>query len=513
MSNVLVIDVGTQSIRGIIFDDKGSLLVKQQIKYPPYKSQEKGYVEQSADVYFDTLCTITKNLRQLEPELMDSVLAMSIDTFRDTAVILDKNNKPLRDCIIWSDQRQADTSAKLPWLNRTLFKLVGMDRAIKAIRKKVKTNWIQQNEPELWAKAEKVVHISAYLNYRLTGNLTDSYASTIGHLPFDFKTKKWHTKKALLYPVYGLPLEKMIPICDPGDVMGVISEEMAALTGLKAGLKVIASGSDKGCETLGAGCVDKNIASVSFGTSASVQFSSPRYFEPEPFMPAYPAVLKNYFNPEVQIFRGYWTVSWFVENFAQDLVAEAKEKGKSVEELLNEQMMNIPAGCDGLILQPFWQAGLTTPEARGSILGFSDFHTRAHVYRAIVEGIDFALREGLERMARRGKHNIEFVVVSGGGAQSDVICQIAADILNKPIRRVQTFETSGLGAAIATFMACGVFKDEREAVEKMVHYTDLFTPNADNAKIYDDVYKNVYLKMYKKLQKLYLYIDKKQDKK
>ena len=512
MSNVLVVDVGTQSTRGIIFDDKGNLLAKKQIKYPPYKSAEKGYVEQSAEVYFDTLCNVTRQLRNDFPELMDSVLAMSVDTFRDTAVLLDKHNKPLRDCILWSDQRQADTSAKLPLLHRFLFRLVGMSRSIVAIRKKIKTNWVQQQEPDLWGRVNKVVHISAYLNYRLTGNLTDSYASTIGHLPFDYKKKKWHTKRGLLYPVYGLPLELMIPICNPGDVMGEISPEVAALTGLKAGLKVIASGSDKGCETLGVGCVDKNVASISFGTSASVQFSAPRYFEPEPFMPAYPSVLKNYFNPEVQIFRGYWTISWFVENFAQDLVAQAQQQGKHVEELLNEQMATIPAGCDGLVLQPFWQAGLTTPEARGAIVGFSDFHTRAHLYRAIVEGIDFALREGLERMARRGHHKIDFVAVSGGGAQSDLICQIAADVLNKPVRRVQTYETSGLGAAMVTFMACGVFKDEREAVGKMVHYTDAFTPNKEAAKVYDDVYKNVYLKMYKGLQRMYLHIDKNQNK-
>lgn len=510
MSNVLVVDVGTQSLRGIIFDDNGNLLIKKQLKYPPYKSAKKGYIEQSADAYFDTLCEVTRQLRKEVPELMDSVVAMSVDTFRDTAVLLDENNKPVRDCILWSDQREADTKAKLPALQRFLFKLVGMNRTIRAIRKKIKTNWIQQNEPELWQKTRKVVHISAYLNYRLTGNLIDSYASTIGHLPFDFKTKKWHTKRGLLYPVYGLPIEMMIPICNPGDVMGEISAEMAELTGLKAGLQIVASGSDKGCETLGVGCVDKNVASVSFGTSASVQFSSPRYFEPEPFMPAYPAVLKNYFNPEVQIFRGYWTVSWFVENFAQDLVAEAAKLGKSVEELLNEEMSNIPAGCDGLILQPFWQAGLTTPEARGAIVGFTDFHTRAHVYRSIIEGVDFALREGLERMERRGHHNIEFVAVSGGGAQSDLVCQIAADIFNKPVRRVQTYETSGLGAAMVTFISRGVFKDEREAVNRMVHYTDVFTPNTEAAKVYDDIYKNMYLKMYKSLQKMYFYIDKTQ---
>ena len=511
MSNVLVVDVGTQSARGIIFDDKGNLLAKRQLKYPPYKSAEKGFVEQSADAYFDTVCQITRQLRQDFPELTDSVIAMSVDTFRDTAVLLDENNKPLRDCILWSDQRQADTSAKLPLLNRFLFRLVGMNRAIKAIRKKLKTNWVQQQEPELWGRVHKVVHISAYINYRLTGNLVDSYASTIGHLPFDYKKKRWHTKRGLLYPVYGLPLEKMIPICNPGDTMGQISPEIAALTGLKAGLKVIASGSDKGCETLGVGCVDKNVASISFGTSATVQFSSPRYFEPEPFMPAYPSVLTNYFNPEVQIFRGYWTISWFVENFAQDLVAEANKQGRHVEELLNEQIATVPAGCDGLVLQPFWQAGLTTPEARGSIVGFSDFHTRAHVYRAIIEGIDFALREGLERMARRGHHKIDFVAVSGGGSQSDLICQIAADVLNMPVRRVQTYETSGLGAAMVTFIACGVFATEREAVDNMVRYTDTFTPNPANAKVYDDVYKNVYLKMYKGLQKLYLHIDKKQN--
>ena len=512
MSNVLVVDAGTQSMRAIIFDDKGILLAKKQQKYPPFKSLKNGYVEQSADVYFDTLCQILNELRRDHSELMDSVIAMSIDTFRDTAVLLDEHNKPLRDCILWSDQRQADTSAKLPLLNRCLFRLVGMHRAIKAIRKKVKTNWVQQNEPELWSKVHKVVHISAYLNYRLTGNLIDSYASTIGHLPFDYKKKKWHTKHGLLYPVYGLPIEMMIPICNPGDEMGVISPEIAALTGLKVGLRVIASGSDKGCETLGVGCVDKNVASISFGTSASVQFSSPRYFEPEPFMPSYPSVLKNYFNPEVQIFRGYWTVSWFVENFAQDLVAEAQAQGKHVEQLLNEQMKLVPAGCDGLVLQPFWQAGLTNPEARGAIVGFSDFHSRAHVYRSIIEGIDFALREGLERMARRGHHKIDFVAVSGGGSQSDYICQIAADVLNKPVRRVQTYETSGLGAAMVTFISCGVFSNEREAVEKMVHYTDTFTPNPDNVKVYDDIYKNIYLKVYKRLQKMYLHMDKWQDK-
>ena len=508
MTNVLVIDVGTQSMRGIVFDEKGNLLVKEQVKYLPYLAKKNGYMEQRADMYWETLCQITKAITEKQPRLMQDVIAMSVDTFRDTAVLLDENNNVLRDCILWSDLRVADTSEKLPAKQRFLFKLVGMDRPIKAIRQKVKTRWVQQNEPELWQKVKKVAHISAYLNWKLTGNLTDSYASTIGHFPFDNKKKRWMKPNDLLCPVFDLPLSMMVPLCSPGDVMGQITAEAAALSGLPEGLKVYASGSDKSCETLGVGCVGRNVASVSFGTSSTVQFSTKKYFEPETFMPAYVSVLKDYYNPEVQIFRGYWMISWFKQNFARHLEKRAEAEGRSVEEIMNEEMESIPAGSDGLVLQPFWQAGLTTPEAKGAIIGFSDFHTRAHVYRAIVEGIDFALREGLERMERRGKQKIDFIAVAGGGSQSDLICQIAADVFNKPVKRVQTYETSALGAAMSTFMATGLYKDEYETVNAMVRYVKTFTPNPKNVKIYDNIYKNIYFKLYKKLQKFYLELDK-----
>lgn len=508
MSNVLVIDVGTQSMRGIIFDDKGNLLIKEQVRYKPYLSKKNGYMEQSAEMYWEVLSEITNAINAKRPDLMSDIIAMSVDTFRDTAVLLDKDRNVVRNCILWSDMRITDTSRKLPSKQRFLFRLVGMSRPINAIRRRVFTNWIQDNEPDVWAKVDKVILISGYLNYKLTGNLVDSYASVIAHLPFNNKGKKWLKKSDLLFPIFNLSLDKMIPLCNPGDVMGTVSEEVSKATGLPKGLKIIASGSDKSCETLGGGCLARNVASVSFGTSSTVQFSTKKYFEPEPFMPSYPSVVREYYNPEVQIFRGYWMISWFKKHFAQHLEKRSEETGKSVEELMNEEMAAIPAGSDGLILQPFWQAGLTHPEAKGAIVGFNDWHTRAHVYKAIIEGIDYALREGLERMEKRGRQKIDFVTVSGGGAQSDLICQIAADIFNKPVKRVQTHETCALGAAIVTFTACGVFNTVDEAVDNMVRFVDTFTPNPENVKVYDDLYRNVYMKLYKKLQKLYLHMDK-----
>ena len=513
MSNVLVIDVGSQSMRGIIFDDKGNLLVKEQVKYLPYLSKQNGYMEQRPEMYWETLCQITQTLARKAPELMNNLLGMTIDTFRDTCVLLDKDLKVARNCILWSDMRRADNSRKLPFKQRFLFKLVGMSRPIQAIRGRVLTNWVQDNEPEVWARVHKVTLISGYLNFQLTGNLTDSYASTIGHLPFFNKKHKWFSKNALLFPIFNLSLDKMIPLCSPGDVMGTISDTVSKASGLPVGLKVYAAGSDKSCETLGAGCLGRNVASVSFGTASTVNFSTQKYFEPEPFMPSYPSVVKGYYNPEVQIFRGYWMITWFKNNFANHLEKRAAETGKSVEELMNEEIEAIPAGSEGLVLQPFWQAGLTTPEARGSIVGFTDWHTRAHVYKAIIEGIDYALREALERMERRGHHKIEYISVSGGGAQSDVICQIAADVFNKPVKRVQTYETAALGAAISTFAACGVYDSVTDAVDNMVRFVDTFTPNPANVKVYDDVFKNSYMKLYKKLQKIYRHMDDNANKK
>jgi sugar (pentulose or hexulose) kinase len=504
---VLIIDVGTQSMRGVIFDDSGNLLVKEQVKYQPYLAKVNGYMEQSMGMYLDVLRQITNKIFTTHAEVAKDVIAMSVDTFRDTAVLLDEQNQPLRDLILWSDQRVASTADRLPASRRFLFNLVGMKRPINAIRSKVKTRWIQQNEPELWEKVKKVVHISAYFNYFLTGKLVDSYASAIGHLPFFNQKKRWLNEKDLLTPVFDLPLDMMCPLVSPGDLIGTIDEKVSAVTGLPVGLEVFASGSDKGCETLGVGCMSPDVASISFGTSSTVQFYTEKYFEPEPFMPSYPAVVKAGYNPEVQIFRGYWMISWFKQNFAEHLSKKADETGRSVEELMNEEIVSVPAGSDGLILQPFWQAGLTTPEARGAIIGFSDFHKRAHVYRAIIEGIDFALREGLERMERRGKMKIKYLTVSGGGSQSDLICQICADIMNLPVRRVQTYETSGLGGAISVFVAKGVYADEKEAVRHMVHYKDEFLPDATKVKIYDDIYKNIYLKLYAKLQKFYRYLE------
>ena len=174
------------------------------------------------------------------------------------------------------------------------------------------------------------------------------------------------------------------------------------------------------------------------------------------------------------------------------------------ESLFDDLLASVPAGCQGLMLQPYWSpSNGDGPETRGAIIGFNEEHTRAHLYRAMIEGLTYALREGKELLEKRSKKLITRLVVSGGGSQSDQVMQITADIFGMTVYRPHTFETSSLGAAIASAVGMGVYPDFSTAVANMTHDGDLFEPKAVNKAIYNDLYHEVYMKMYGQLKPNY----------
>ena len=301
--------------------------------------------------------------------------------------------------------------------------------------------------------------------------------------------------------IFGIP-QRMLPrVVKPGEVIGRLSDNIAKECGLPKGIRLIATGSDKGCETIGLGCLTPDIGALSYGTACTIEVSNPKYHEPEPFLPAYAAAVPGLYNMDVQIYRGYWMLRWFASEFAMELEKEAKEKELPIEAILD-------GWINDLILQPYWGPGLARPLAKGALLGFSSVHTRKHIYRAIVEGIAFALREGLESIEKSQKHKVKSLRISGGGSLSDEICQITADIFGLEIGRVQTIESTSLGAAIATFTAVGEFKDVHEACEHMTNVSHIFKPNMENHKAYNRIYKDVYLKIYPRLNPLNRTINK-----
>ena len=252
--------------------------------------------------------------------------------------------------------------------------------------KKSHVNWVRTMEPEIWAKTDKVVLLSGYMIYKLTGQLVDSDASIVAHLPFDCKNRCWQSSKAITRPVFPVELEKLCPIVESGSIAGHISHQMYEDSGLKEGLPLYATGSDKACELLGLGCIGTGRCAVGLGTTATISFQVDQYLCPERFIPPYPSIIHGYYTPEIEIFRGYWLISWFKKEFAAKEIVQAEKLGIPAEELLNQRLKEIPAGCEGLFFQPYFTPNITMPTARGAVIGFSDLHTRIHIYRAIIEG-------------------------------------------------------------------------------------------------------------------------------
>lgn len=502
----LAFDCGTQSTRAILFDKKGNIVGKHKIEFTPYYSLKPGWAEQRPDIYWEKMCEASLALKAKFPKEYERIVAVSATTIRDTCLCLDKDGKPLRDVILWLDQRTVDCYKQIPAYKLAIFSLVGMKEPVKVQVAHGKCNWIRINEPDIWAKTDKYVMLSAYINLKLTGKIIDSVASQIGHIPFDYKNKKWMAPNDLKAEMFIVSESQRCPLVNPGETLGYITKEAAELTGINEGTPIIASGSDKGCETLGTGCIGDGIASLSFGTTATIQMTCEKYVEPQTFMPAYPAVLPSAYNDEVQIYRGFWMITWFKEQFASKECDQAKELKCSPEKLLDERLKDIPPGSDGLVLQPYWSPTLKSPEAKGAIVGFSDIHTRAHLYRAIIEGIGYGLVGGYKEMEKRLKYKIKKITVSGGGSSSDAVCQITSDMFGLPVYRVQTYETSGLGAAMTAFVGVGEYKSFEEAISNMVHYGDSFQPNMDNHKIYEEIYSRVYCKIYKQLKPMYSHI-------
>lgn len=501
---VLTIDCGTQSIRALIFDKNGTLIGKKKREFEPYFSNYPGWAEQDPEVYWDNLCIVCKELKEECQDIWEYVEGVVVTTLRDTCINLDKDGNVLRPAILWLDQRVADKVKAFSSIENLAFSTIGMKKAINISQKKGKAYWIRQHEPEIWEKTHKYILISAYFHFKLTGEIKDSIANQIAHIPFDYKNKCW-PKSSISYrwTLFGVEKEKLPLLVNPGETIGKITKKAAELTGIREGTILIAGASDKGCETLGNGCLSEESASISFGTTATVQTTSKKYFEPIKFMPAYPSAMEGHYNPEIEIFRGYWMISWFKKEFAMREMQEALLKDISPEALLNERLDEIPPGSHGLILQPYWGPGLKTPDAKGAIIGFGDVHTRAHIYRAIIEGINYALLEGIEKIEKKSGEKIKEIAVCGGGSQSDTICQITSDMLNRKIYKGQTYEISGLGASIIGYVALGVYSSYEEAIKHMFKRTKEFTPNASNAEIYSLLYKKVYVKIYPSLKNLY----------
>ncbi|WP_374604620.1 FGGY-family carbohydrate kinase [Niveibacterium sp.] len=507
---LLSLDCGTQSVRALLFDLQGALVGKAQVHFDDYRAPQPGWLEHDAEGFWAATAQACRQLWASYGHLKPALRGVAVTTQRGTVIPIDAEGKALHPALIWLDQRKAQRVPTVaPWW-RAAFKAAGVADTIRYFQREAEANWFAECEPALWAKTRKFLLLSGWLNFRLTGRHVDSVGAQVGYLPFDFKRLAWARSLDWKWQALALAPDVLPELLPVGATLGQVTRAAAADTGIPEGLPVIAAAADKACEILGAGALTPEVGALSYGTTATVNVTTRRYFEALPWVPPYPAAVPGQYSSEVQIFRGYWMVRWFKEQFGQAEQLAAEQAGIVPESLFDEMVATVPPGSMGLMLQPFWSPGIRHPgpDAKGAVIGFGDVHTKAHLYRAILEGLAYALRDGRERIEKKSGVAMRELRVSGGGSQSDAAMQLTADIFNLPTSRPHTYETSGLGAAIDCAVGLGLHRDFDSAVAAMTRVARTFEPIHVNATLYEALYTRVYRHMYERLAPLYAEIQR-----
>ncbi len=502
---ILAIDNGTQSVRALLFNPRGELLAKSRIPIEPYFSTQPGYAEQDPVVFWQAVCDACQQLWQMPNVHKDAIAGVALTTQRGTIINLDRNGQPLRPALSWLDQRRTENLKPIGGLWGLAFTLSGMTQTVAYLQAEAEANWIRTQQAEVWNNTHKFLLLSGYLTYRLVDRYVDSIGCQVAYLPFDYKRKQWAAKSNWKWQAIPMDESLLPELVSPTQPLGQISRSAAEATGIPLGLPLIAAAGDKACEVIGAGALDPHIGCLSYGSAATINTTHRKYVEVIPLIPPYPSAVPDAYSLEIQIFRGYWMVSWFKTEFGQHEQHIADERGLAPETLFDELVRAVPPGSEGLVLQPYWSPGLKLPgpEARGAIIGFGGGHTRAHLYRTILEGLAYALRDGAERTTQRSGVPITELRVAGGGSQSDQAMQITADVFGLPASRPHLYEASGLGAALDAAVGLKLHPDFNTAIKDMTRLGDTFEPNLEAHAIYEDLYRNVYCKMYGRLKPLY----------
>ena len=339
----------------------------------------------------------------------------------------------------------------------------------------------------------------------MTGEHRDALACQVGQGPFDSRRQLWQHPRHWSWRCYGVQREQLQELVRPADALGEVTSAASMHTGIPEGVPVISGGSDKACEVLGSGCLEVDEACVGLGTTATINVDSARYLEPVRFVPAFPSAQPGRYNLEHMVFRGFWMVTWFREQFAHDEAERAGRAGVAVEDMLEQLASEVPAGCRGLMMQPTWSPGIVIPgaEAKGVMLGFGGVHGKADMYRAILEGLAYAMREGRDRVVARSGRRLRRLAVCGGGSQSDLMMQIMADVFGMPACRARYYEASALGAAILATVGLGWHADVPSAAREMTRDGQAFQPHPERTRLYDQLYDDVYQPLYNRLKPVY----------
>jgi sugar (pentulose or hexulose) kinase len=501
---ILAIDCGTQNVKAAVFDSSGKVLSLSNYALKPNSSPETRFVEHDTEDYWEKTREAIRNaLKRLGAAKAKRLRAVGLTAQRGTVIPVDDKGKPTRPAIHFSDTRKVEGLGKLGGFWGLLFKIIGLYSAISYVREHSWYTWIRRNEPEIYEKTSVFMQVASFLTYRLTGEIAESTGNMVGMFPFDHGKMKFYPQKGI-QEIFGVSPKKLPPLKTPSSIMGSITKSASKKTGIPEGLPVIVGGGDVQSAMVGMGVIEENSAGMVLGSVNALCVPSKKHLkEKQMRFIAWAAGVSGYYVLETGLKAGFTTVSWFRDELAREESEIARKSRKSPEEVLDEKIREIPPGSLGLFVQPYWNPPFHRDDwARGLIMGFTLAHTKEHIYRAMLEGMAFETREGLEAIEEISGAQVAEMPVSGGGSKSDTALDIMANVMGIPIVRMQVDEASALGAAICAAYGSGLVTSLQEGIEKMSHRAERFEPDPTKKEVYDKVYRT-YKEIYSRVTDLY----------
>jgi xylulokinase len=482
---VIGIDSSTTATKAIAWDRRGRAVAEGRAAIP-LSNPRPGWFEQKAE---DWTKALTASLRQLARKIdMTRVAALAISNQRESFAQFDRNDRALRPGTLWLDERA-------PAEARELAAKIGAER-IRAISGKPsdvtpcisRCAWFARHMPGLWKKTAMTAEVHGVLTHFLTGHWHTSTASADPMGLIDMARYDWSDE---LISAVGLTRDQLPKLFRPGDVMGEVTAAAAKATGLKPGTPVIAGGGDGQCAGTGTNIFVTGRAYVNIGTACVSGSAGSRYAHAQAFR-TLTTVAEDGYIYETCLRTGTFLINWTVETLFNAKGSPALFK------TLEAEAAAAPVGANGIVVMPHWSGSMTPfwdSTTRGVIAGLSASHRRGDVYRAVLEGI--ALEQAMmTNLAAAASQPIDHYVAIGGGAKSDLLCQILADASGRAVKRLATVEASSLGAAVAAAKGAGWFKSIPQAAAAMAGKpVRTFRPSAKSQRRYQEllaIYTDLY---------------------
>ena len=467
------IDLGTSSVRVLALGSDGRVLGVQGCVYA-IREPRPGFAEQSPREWWDAVVDSTRRLLGLDALRGARVRAIGLSGQMHGLVLLDRDGTPLRDAIIWPDRRAADLCRE--WTDTigtdTIGSITGLPVATGFLAPSLA--WVKRNERPIYDRATSAVLPKDYVRFRLTGQVATDVTDASGSLLFDVTRREWSTR---LLAAFGLDAGLLPPVVATAAAHGTLTGSAADETGLPAGTPVAAGGADIAMANLALGVGEPGPVAVSISTGGTVVTGVDRL------------VLDRRLHTFCGVMPGRWilmgailsaglSMSWFARSIASPAGGVDPEHDDGGIETLSREAEAVPAGSEGLLFAPYLCGERTPymdPHARGCFIGLSLRHTRAHMARAIMEGVACSLADSLE-LFRQLQVPVGDVHCSGGGSRSPLWRQILADVFDRPVRWHPGEEHSALGAAMVGALATGVsVRVAREGEEPRIAFP---TPGA-----------------------------------